>query len=865
MTVTSDPAITSPPRPTTNTTQVPTNKDLPNGTPQTPARQSNNTQEKSPAPTTFPTSSEKPPTVKIPTLQQVYPCLDGKYTVNLEKKQITWSGEWAMSEALLKTGPKSPFKYSMDLSIPGNSEKLATATNGFPVGGDYSGSFTMAPLNQPAFQVQEPNLALSFNALEVGKVWTVKGTGVNKFGTFTLSGNCIKNGKDFQIKVTKQYTPNAAPKAKRSRSRAKPRSKSPIRTKVSKSTKRVPAALTSTAIHGLPIRRQSSQRELKKPSHLRREEEQSRTEALSQPLSRCLAIIKQLMATRDAAPFCMKVDTTLVPDYLDVIKRPMHLDLIKNRIIGGYYTVEKSTDERSRDRANKLFHEHDAMQNPTNPLGENYAGGHEGINNDVNLVCENAFTYNQVGSIYRSLAESTQQFWAKKYAAMLRQVEKARMRMEEKERKEELERQRKEGRRAQINENRRRKRQQSKSEKRKRPSQGNGTSKKRKSASRNNSMDMDGGSSSSSSGGGSGYSARELQMMAKMEEMRKQIERIQKHQAREVASKRMDRFAERRNGPNTSSRMPPPVKQEMEPSYQAREEKQSQWTFEDKEALADQISQLPEEKLSTVVSIIYDDGYPENEDEVEIDLQLLNDAKLRRLQQYVEKARKEVIKEKNASATGEEHFANVGKAMQMRLEEIDSELSAMASDARKSGSELSHVDSTLPNDNSIKKEIVNAPVQKDDEDIDPFADDQLLSGADMERMGFSLRADDSNPVQEKAKTWKMGDKKNYPKAKNGVQSNGAPEGWAAAHSQRTSSQRDELEKERERKKLEEKRDVGASDGVVQQQQQQQQQPGRKDMMEEARKKAREEREKMTRTVDMEAQSNAMQAFANNLN
>ena len=63
---------------------------------------------------------------------------------------------------------------------------------------------------------------------------------------------------------------------------------------------------------------------------------------------------------------------------------------------------------------------------------------------------------------------------------------------------------------------------------------------------------------------------------------------------------------------------------------------------------------------------------------MEIDLNNVNDVTLRKLQQFVEKARKQLIKKAVDDASSvEDIYARLSKASSMRLKEIDSELGVL--------------------------------------------------------------------------------------------------------------------------------------------------------------------------------------------
>jgi len=844
-----------------------------------------------------------------------------------------------MAEAVLNdpNGIKSPFEYALDLSSPANAHEHAQAQSGFPVNGIYGGHFVMKPPGALPYNVDEKSLNLSFSALEVGQTWSVHGKGRNRYGIFELNGKCTKK-KDaagaattasgakttsskttttsFHVTVFKKYTQmhtstkkgGARKKSRGSKggssNKARPNSKPKPNQRRNGNTKQprdgVPSVLSTVAAKGLPIRRQASQRQSRKPSRMRKEEEESKAEALSQHLNKCLANLKYVMTLKGSSFFNVPVDFEAYPKYLEYIDRPMDFGTIKDRLIAGYYTrkEDKSPEDLAKDRGNTSFHEHNAMKNPSvSPLGPNYGMEHEGMHNDVKLVCDNAMLFNKQGDYVYTCAKQTWDAWAKKYASTLRQMEKRRLALEEKKRKDEEARHEKERIRREQQAARERKKLEAQEKRRQREENRKRKRSEKSAAARAGKTSMRSHHSSGGGGGSSGQKRRKaltgrgngMMMDANTNQDRHKINslenevamlkaellRMNKRQARQEATKRMNQYGSKSvnaaphghgasphnmhrpptHSPHSShldefdtrggTGMPGGMSSRGSPGGVRDEPAVSSWSFEDRKVLGDQIHQLPEQHLLKVVTIIYENGFPDGE-EVEIDLEAVDDAKLRELKAYVDKARKNLVKSVHQASTGEEMHERLTKATHMRLEEIESELSAMSSSAigpNASASNAGDVKPPLlkkednktttstgvPTANTIvghsQQSAGEAPASfkaEEEEALthDPFADDAgLVSGADMERMGFSLKDEDSHPPPEMTSS----------------ASNPIPPVTASSSS---SSSSNNATSEQDNRRME---------------------------IEEQRRRERESRQNMTRQVDMEAQSKAMNQFQSSFN
>ena len=103
----------------------------------------------------------------------------------------------------------------------------------------------------------------------------------------------------------------------------------------------------------------------------------------------CATIVKGLMKSREAYPFCKPVDVVAlkIPDYYNIIKRPMDLGTVMRKL--------EHKPERGMARQYK------------SPLD---------LRDDVRLVWQNCRTYNQPGNPVRKYGENLSDAWEKKWA-----------------------------------------------------------------------------------------------------------------------------------------------------------------------------------------------------------------------------------------------------------------------------------------------------------------------------------------------------------------------------------------------------------------------------------------------------------------
>lgn len=466
------------------------------------------------------------------------PCLIGKFA--MDGSTPVCRGQWGMSKADHgRPDMTSPFEFRLTQAAdPSHTE--------IPVSGKYSGWFMVKqPPPKPPLKVDEKDLEFTFTPDAEGN-FEVRGTGVNRFGKFSMNGKLTPDG-DLEVYRAYEVKKPAQPKSsKRVKRQELPVSPAPPARRQSRGSWKDKAGTFDDFAYDGPSepkpKRQSTHHHAAAAAASAEvaTTPAERPKRLSEHLKRCGEILRTLWKHPSAVWFREPVDPVKlgILDYFDIIKEPMD-----------FGTIQKKLDNFEYDTPER-FAEH------------------------VRLVFRNAITYNQLRTnpVHVAARELSDQF-EEKYRIMISQLGSAGMTS----------------------------------------SQPRSTNKRQRVKSRSR-------SSVSAAGPRSyepvtGYDPNTpyiAEMQRQMQEMQKTIQRLQsemKHQG----------------GPRAA------------PTGAAAAEPLS---MEEKRQLITQINHLPPEKLTRVVQIVQD-ALParpqdDDDDEVEIPLDDLDTATLRKLQNYVE-------------------------------------------------------------------------------------------------------------------------------------------------------------------------------------------------------------------------------------
>ncbi|KAF0693617.1 Aste57867_15482 [Aphanomyces stellatus] len=351
------------------------------------------------------------------------PLLLGSYRVD-ENGVALWTGRWAMTEAEYATGITSLFEmYSSkplsstrllhhnqsdplnnlqgesatdedeNRASPVPAEKVMTAKGECPIERKFDGFFQILTVKGKPATIPEKDVLLTFQKCDIDNVFTVRGTGENRFGVFTLQG--VLDEASQELRLYKAYKPkDKTPVAKRTRPKDPPRStmepsvklekveKTPKKQKVKiekaekfesinpaemTTTLAAPVAVDFTHVSkafGMPTNgtssssydrpsssnssRHRSERKRSLPAHLR---EEGLAELERMPAMRkCHNILKNLVGNAKAVPFLIPVDPVAlgIPDYFKVIKEPMDLGTVRGNLENGVYPDPYSFAEHVR-------------------------------------------------------------------------------------------------------------------------------------------------------------------------------------------------------------------------------------------------------------------------------------------------------------------------------------------------------------------------------------------------------------------------------------------------------------------------------------------------------------------------------------
>jgi len=135
------------------------------------------------------------PVAPAPASAEPVPVLRGQYY--LQFGYAIWSGRWGFDKSSFQSGDTSEF------SFKSRGVNAAAVSLTDPVNGLYDGHFYFKTGERSRRKIDEKGLQLHFTKKE-GTLFSVKGVGKNKFGTFDLSGEYDSSTKI--LEVTKVYT-----------------------------------------------------------------------------------------------------------------------------------------------------------------------------------------------------------------------------------------------------------------------------------------------------------------------------------------------------------------------------------------------------------------------------------------------------------------------------------------------------------------------------------------------------------------------------------------------------------------------------------------------------------------------------------
>jgi hypothetical protein len=316
---------------------------------------------------------ESAPKAPLPLL---VPSLKGKMIY--EGGNVICKGVWGMSDAAhAQPGQVSDFEFKLVKADEGSSL--------FPVNGRYHGWFHLkqAPPAKGSLKIEDKEMMINFTRAEGDTHYRVSGNGLNKFGSFTLKGTLSEDG---DLHVYREYynlTPQPVSLKRRQSmdGTADPPKKKTLTLKAEDSTGAVvpPPVDVSPRESAGRVRKQSSlmkeyidttvkpppptPREVApkaekvpkvskvaappvlsvQPPLLRQESASDRAHRIPAPLKKCAELLKEIAKHPHAAWFLEPVDHVRlnIPDYPQIITRPMDLGTIRKKIEDNVYdTVE---------------------------------------------------------------------------------------------------------------------------------------------------------------------------------------------------------------------------------------------------------------------------------------------------------------------------------------------------------------------------------------------------------------------------------------------------------------------------------------------------------------------------------------------
>lgn len=122
------------------------------------------------------------------------------------------------------------------------------------------------------------------------------------------------------------------------------------------------------------------------------------------PLLRCMRVWRIIWELPQSAPFQRPIDHTVVPEYLDVVRRPMCLLTVWRRLANGFYEMSLELasggmceeEEEEEDRGEDGGEEAGGGEQPSTAVdaGSCQGAGAAGFAHDMDLVWTNCVDYN---------------------------------------------------------------------------------------------------------------------------------------------------------------------------------------------------------------------------------------------------------------------------------------------------------------------------------------------------------------------------------------------------------------------------------------------------------------------------------------
>jgi hypothetical protein len=309
-----------------------------------------------------------------PTNFSIYPSLRGR--LFRENNLIRCVGEWAMTDSAHGlAGQTSEFEFKLTTTA-------TAAASLFPVSGKYVGWFHLKQPMKPPLKIEDKELNIVFTkSTSDERNYDITGTGINKFGKFSLYGSFeISSGK---LQMYRVYLPKPIKPVTGAHT---PKPVKPPRTPSSTPRAGRPAQSASAggaaAAHIAPSPREIGQR-VRKPSavltgtfetpvstptsaHKRQMLEapdpSPPASSLTQITSsgrvhrappfhaKCKEILKELSKHPLSVYFNDPVDPVKlnIPDYFTIVKEPMDFTTIKNNFEEHFYTSHEQYAEHMR-------------------------------------------------------------------------------------------------------------------------------------------------------------------------------------------------------------------------------------------------------------------------------------------------------------------------------------------------------------------------------------------------------------------------------------------------------------------------------------------------------------------------------------
>lgn len=312
---------------------------------------------------TLETSDDEPPViVQVPDLRTA-PSLRGRMMVedNMHKCQ----GVWAMNDSShTVAGQTSDFELRLEFS--------GVAPQEVPVDGRYSGWFMIKnPQKNSTTKIEDRDLDIKFTKKDNSSDYDVAGSGVNKYGNFSIQGtlksnNMIQLYKIYLPKRVAGATPRGSvggsprPRGTASLGRQSSLSNSVSSPRETSSRVRRPSLALSeslapssevdapTSVNKPPSVQRSNSKQVHRPATV-----ESGPPRASRPppfVNKCKEVLKDMMKQVSSIYFADAVDHVKlgIPDYPTIIKEPMDFGTIRVNLEKSIYKTHESFADHMR-------------------------------------------------------------------------------------------------------------------------------------------------------------------------------------------------------------------------------------------------------------------------------------------------------------------------------------------------------------------------------------------------------------------------------------------------------------------------------------------------------------------------------------